>query len=74
MRCKMNNTGNKADAGFLCDNSTSATLLRGAISGMLCAQHSCSIVVAHIVCVRILSRQLLRISMDRDMVPLKRTS
>jgi len=34
----MNNTGNKADAGFVCDNSTSTgTLLRGVISGMLCA-------------------------------------
>lgn len=70
----MDNTGNKADAGFVCDNSTSATLLRGAISGMLCAQHSCTIVVAHIVCVPVLLQQLRRISIDRDMVSLKRTS
>ena len=34
----MNNTVNKADSGIVCHNSTSTgTLLREVISGMLCA-------------------------------------
>lgn len=69
----MNNTGNKADAGFVCDNSYSTTtLLRGVISRMLCAQQLHTNVAVLILCVPIFSQQRRRVTIDRHMVSLKR--
>ena len=68
------NTGNKADAGFVCDNSDSTvTLLRGVISLMLCAQQLHTNLAVLIVCVPIFSQQRSRVTIDRHMVPLKRS-